>query len=85
MQLTASQTRAIEEGQAVPVAVNQTDCVILRKDVFDRVQHLIYDDSDLTPEEMRSLLARMGREAGWDEPEMDAYDNYDEERSKRCQ
>lgn len=84
MELTTNQTQAIEQGQAVPVAVNQTECVILRKDVFDRVQHLIYDDSDLTSEEMQFLLATIGREAGWDEPAMDAYDNYDEERAKQC-
>ncbi len=84
MKLTSDQTKAIEDGQAVPVAVNQTDCVILRKDVFDRVQHLIYDDSDLTRDEMQHLLAKIGSQAGWDEPEMDAYDNYDEERKKLC-
>ena len=84
MDLTSDQTQAINDGHVVPVAINQTECVIVRKDVFDKVQQLIYDDGDLTRDEMQAILARVGKEAGWDEPEMDAYDNYDEEWSKRC-
>ncbi len=82
MQLTTDETQAIENGQVVSVAINKTECVILRKDLFERVKYLIYDDSELSPDEMRHLLARLGSEAGWDDPEMDIYDNYDEERKK---
>jgi hypothetical protein len=78
MQLTSDETQAIENGQVVSVAVNATECVILRKDLFERVKYLIYDDADLTQEEMRQILARLGTEAGWDDPQMDVYDNYDE-------
>jgi hypothetical protein len=84
MELTSQQTDAIASGQAVPVAVNETECVILRKDLFERVRHLIYDDGDLTRDEMQNLIAAIGMEAGWNEPEMDAYDNYDEELARRC-
>jgi hypothetical protein len=37
---------------------------------------------DLTPEEQIILLASSGNRAGWDDPEMDAYDNYDENLNK---
>jgi hypothetical protein len=30
------------------------------------------------------LLAKSAEANGWNEPEMDAYDNYDEEAKKRC-
>ena len=85
MHLTSDETHAIENGQVVPVAVNSTDCVIMRKDIFERVKYLIYDDSELSHEEMQHLLARLGSLAGWDDPQMDVYDNYDEERKKQCQ
>jgi hypothetical protein len=56
--------------------------VVLRKDVYDRVRRLLYNDSDATPEELREMLARSAEANGWDEPGMEAYDRYDEER--RC-
>ena len=48
-----------------------------------QLRRLIYDDSDWSDEEMGLQLARSAKENGWDEPEMDAYDRYDEERRKR--
>ena len=33
---------------------------------------------------MLQLLAESGKRAGWDAPEMDAYDHYDENRRKLC-
>ena len=47
-------------------------------------EHLLYDDSEWTDEELRLQLARSAQDNGWNEPGMEAYDRYDEELRKRC-
>jgi hypothetical protein len=85
IELTAEQRHQLESGRAVDVIDAQTaQCyVVLKKEIYDRVRRLIYDDSDWSDAEMRLQLARSAQENGWDEPGMDAYDRYDEERPKR--
>jgi hypothetical protein len=84
--LTEEQRRQLESGQAIDVTDPQTAqrYVVLRKDVYERVRQLLYDDSDWTDDELRLLLARSAKENGWEEPGMDAYDRYDEELRKQC-
>ena len=84
IELTPEQRQQLDEGRAVDVTDGETaqPYVVLRKDVFDRVRRLLYDDSDATPDELRGMLARSAEANGRDEPGMDAYDRYDEER--RC-
>jgi hypothetical protein len=84
--LTEEQQQKLESGQAVEVTDAQTSrpYVVLRKDVYERVRHLLYDDSEWTEDELRLQLARSAEDNGWDEPGMEAYDRYDEERQKRC-
>src|SRR5262245_33385763 len=53
--LTAEQQRAIQSGQAVPITVAGTPCVVIRKDVYDRGDALDY--SPWTTEEMDLLAA----------------------------
>jgi hypothetical protein len=86
IELNDEQRRQLESGRAVEVVDAETSrpYVLLRKDVYERVQRLLYDDSEWTEEELRMLLAHSFEGSGWDEPEMDAYDNYDEERRKQC-
>jgi len=54
----------------------QQEYVLIRADVYERLKRLVYDDSLPTDEEKRSQLAGSGKRAGWDDPEMDIYDNY---------
>jgi hypothetical protein len=86
IELTEEQWRAVQQGGESPSTivdpVTQIRYVLLRKDVYDRLQELL--DDDWPPEERLRLLAESGRRAGWDEPEMDGYDNYDESRKKLC-
>jgi hypothetical protein len=86
IELTEDQRRQLEDGKAVDIAdAKTTHCyVILRKDVYERVRRLLYDDSDWTQDELLLTLARSSKDNGWDEPGMEAYDCYDEERMKRC-
>jgi hypothetical protein len=84
IELTPEQRQQLDAGRAVDVTDPETaqPYVVLRKDVFDRVQRLLYDDSEVTQDELRLMLARSAEANGWNEPGMDAYDRYDEER--RC-
>jgi hypothetical protein len=86
IELTQEQRQQLESGKAVDVTDPHTaQCyVVLRKDVYERGRHLLYDDSDWTDDELRLQLARSAKDNGWDEPGMDAYDRYDEELGKRC-
>ena len=48
--------------------------VLLKADVFDRI-HLLLQGGPLSKEEQKFLLEQAGRRAGWDDPEMDIYDD----------
>lgn len=87
IEFTNEQRQRLESGKAVDVTDPQTAqlYVVLRKDVYERVQHLLYDDSDWSEDELRLQLARSAKDNGWDEAGMDAYDRYDKELRKRCQ
>ena len=84
IELTEQQRRELDEGRAVAVidADTATPYVVLRRDIYERVRSLLYDDGEATADELRAMLAHSSSANGWDEPGMDAYDRYDEER--RC-
>ena len=56
--------------------------VLIRQEVYEQLISSRYEDSHPTIEERRRHLEESGHRAGWDEPEMDVYDNYDENRKK---
>ena len=39
--------------------------------------YIVYDDGPLTMKEKRGVVARIGKRLGWDDPEMDVYDELD--------
>ncbi len=55
--------------------------VLIADEQFDRLRSLI-DVEPLTIEQQRQILHDAGVRAGWDDPEMDAYDNYDEQKQQ---
>ena len=71
MELSADQIRAVESGEAVPVTVAHTPCVILRADIYERVKAV------LEIEEAYPLIDESFQE-GWEAPGMTDYDRYDE-------
>ena len=71
MQLTYEQLDAIRKGESVRVNEAGTEVVILRADVFERMQGLLYDDSPWTDEEMDLLAAEDADTLGWEG--MEAY------------
>jgi hypothetical protein len=58
MTLTSEQAKLLQSGSAVPVTIEQLPCVVVRKDVFDKLSAVEYDDSDWTEEETSLLAAR---------------------------
>jgi hypothetical protein len=56
--------------------------VLVRADVYDRLRALLVDNDLPSDEEKRRQLAASGERAGWADPEMDVYDNYDENRKR---
>ena len=50
--------------------------VVLPAETFEQMRNgVYYDDSPLTEEEQNALLVEFGRSAGWDDPEMDVYND----------
>ena len=84
MNLTEQQKVAIRSGEAVRVRDDDMECVVVRSDVYDRVRKLLCADTDWTNNELRRALAKSAEANGWNEPQMSAYDNYDEEIQKQC-
>src|SRR6266436_6445781 len=88
IELTEDQARAVGAmAEKPPTMVDpRTNLlyVLIRKDLYDRLTGLLYDTSESSDEELRLLLARSATANGWEEPGMEGYDHYDEERRKQC-
>lgn len=57
-ELSPDQETALASGEAVPCLVSDKECIVVRKDVFERMQHVAYDDSELTSDEMIAMAER---------------------------
>lgn len=70
-------------GAPVPVVDEQSQKVyyLISSDEFERVRALLVEEP-LEPREMYPLIAKSAGEAGWNQPAMDAYDRYDEQRQQ---
>ncbi len=71
----------VEQSGNSPVRVidprTQRVYVLIADDQFDRLRSLI-DIEPLSIDQQRVALRDAGKRAGWDDPEMDAYDQYDQ-------
>ena len=70
------------KGNLVRLVDPETDAeyIVLPADTFAKMQGMQYDDSPITPEEKQALLVQAGLRAGWDDPEMDVYNELDPRR-----
>jgi hypothetical protein len=67
MNLTAEQQHAIKKGEAVEMTVDGWPCVLLSREVYDRVKRAVeYDDSEWTEEEMSLLASESADMLGWE-------------------
>lgn len=58
MELDETQLQAIQNGEIVPVVVANTECILIRKDVYQKERDHEYDDTDLTEVEISALAAQ---------------------------
>ena len=86
IELSEEQRQSLTQGREVSVSDSETkqEYILVLAAVYRRLKNLIYDDREWTQEEQMRLLAESGKRAGWDNPEMDVYDNYDENSKKLC-
>ena len=71
MELSADQVRAVARGEAVPITVDQTLCVLIRADIYERIREM------LDIEAAYPLIDEAFQE-GWEAPGMADCDRYDE-------
>lgn len=76
MELTVDQRRAVESGEAVPLKLDAIECVVLRKDIYDRLKGLIYEDSEFDPTEAYPLVNDAMREDDAHDPWLESYQEY---------
>jgi hypothetical protein len=69
-------------GQLVRLTDPETheEYIVLRADMYDQMRTRLYDDTLLTEQEKQALLVKAGLRAGWDDPEMDVYNELDPRR-----
>lgn len=84
MNLTSEQIQAVKSGDTVPVLPPEVgeECVLIRRDTFDRMMRFVIDDSPVTDEEAAMLGRESGEGIGWGTPEMAEYDRYDEHTTR---
>ncbi len=82
IQLTEDQWASIQgdEGPArVSDPAHSATFVLVRADVYERFKSL-FEADPVTEQERLFQLQQFGKRAGWDDPEMDVYDDLDPRR-----
>lgn len=57
-----------------------SEYVLLPAELYDQVRELFYEHSTLTQDERRALMMQAGLRAGWDDLEMNIYNDLDPRR-----
>ena len=80
-------TLTIEQREAVAISGNpylrivdeesQTEYVLMRADVFERLNNRLFDSEPITADEKEQLFAEAAKRAHWDDPEFDVYNDLD--------
>ncbi len=83
IELTEEQSKAIEQTGSITPRVTdprtQKTYVLLSMDVFEQVKALVGGEDFALSDTYRAQLDA-AMKAGWNDPEMDAYNNYDGHR-----
>jgi len=58
MNLTQQQEEAVQNGDAITVQIGKSECIVIRRDIFDRAMVRLYDDSEMTDNELHAIAAR---------------------------
>ncbi len=82
IQLTEEQWANVQ-GDELPVRVSDparsATFVLVRADVYERFKSL-FEDDPVTEQERLFHIQQFGKRAGWEDPEMDIYDDLDPRR-----
>ena len=83
IQLTGDQWDSMSQGTESPVRVQgpaeNSSFVLIPADVYERFKSL-FEADPLTAAERQYHLQQFGSRAGWDDPEMNVYDELDPRR-----
>jgi len=78
--LTPELRKALEAAGDQPVVVVDPETnqqyVLLRAECYERLHHF-FEQGSLSRPEQEALLRQAGERAGWDDPEMDIYNDLD--------
>ena len=81
--LTESQKQALVAAGSEPLRLLDPDTnrsyVLVPSESYDLFKSL-FEDTPFSIDEQRQLLRRAGERAGWDDPEMDVYNDMDPRR-----
>lgn len=84
IQLTPGQWYSVQEVQGSPIYVRDPSYteafVLIRAEVYERFRAL-FEDVPATEQERQYHLQQFGIRAGWDDPEMDIYNELDPRRA----
>lgn len=77
IELTQEQRKAMNEQSDVRLIDPQTNetFVLIRAEVYDRLRQLLSNDSEFSAEDAIPLLNEVLGKEGWDDPEMDIYND----------
>ena len=82
--LTKELQQVVQDANEQPIRLvdpeTSLEYVVLPAKIFDRIQDVFYNTNPLTIEEQRALLVKVGLSIGWDDPEMDVYNELDPRR-----
>lgn len=75
MTLTTEQIQAVQAGQAVPLSPPEVgaECVLIRRDLYERVSRLISDDKEFDPRDAYSLINQVMADDDRNDPWLDSY------------
>ena len=78
MNLTSEQVQAIREGVHVPILPPEVgeECVVLRRDIYEKIKHLLYDDGEVEPARFYPLVSAIMAEDDADDPALESYQKY---------
>ncbi len=82
IELTEEQSKAIEQAGATPAVIDprtQKSYVLLSAEMFDRLKAILPAAEDSLADTYRAQLDSAMR-AGWNDPAMDDYNDYDARR-----
>lgn len=79
MALTVEQREAVATARDPYLRVvdleSQTEYVLMRADIFERLNNRLFDSEPMTADEEERLFADAAKRARWDDPEFDVYND----------